>query len=104
MLIRIYLGHALLVQNATTTMRPRTRGKQEFQREEDEGRSAVADLQEETPFAQFAKENWLKPFKKGFKVKVKSDLLKTEVWDVLQKEDFTFKSLLVLENLQILDK
>lgn len=85
-------------------MGPRTRGKQEPQREVDDGRPTVADLQGETPFAQFAKEHWLKTSKKGTKVKVKADLLKREVWDVLQKENFAFKSLLVLENLQILEK
>jgi len=30
--------------------------------------------------------------------------LKTEIWDVLEKEDFAFKSLLVLENLQVLER
>jgi intron-binding protein aquarius len=30
--------------------------------------------------------------------------LKTEIWDVLEKEGFLFKSLLVLENLQILER
>lgn len=85
-------------------MGPRTRGKQEPLREIDEGRPTVADLQGETPFAQLAKEHWLKPLKKGSKVKVKPDVLKTEVWDVLEQENFAFKSLLVLENLQILDK
>jgi intron-binding protein aquarius len=85
-------------------MGPRTRGKQEPQREAGDGRPTNANLQEEAPFAQFAKENWLKPTKKGSKVKVKQDLLKSEVWDVLQKENFAFQSLLVLENLQILEK
>lgn len=85
-------------------MGPRTRGKQESQREVDEGRPTVADLQGESPFAQLAKEHWLKPSKKGSKVKVKPDLIKAQVWDVLQRDNFAFKSLLVLENLQILEK
>jgi intron-binding protein aquarius len=85
-------------------MGPRTKGKQEPRREVDEGRPTVADLQGESPFAQLAKENWLKPSKKGAKVKVKADILKTEIWDVLQQENFAFKSLLVLENLQILER
>ena len=85
-------------------MGPRTRGKQESQREADGGQSSAAHFQEGTPFAQFAKENWLKLSKKGSKIKVKSDLLKTEVWDVLEKENFAFKPLLELENLQILEK
>lgn len=85
-------------------MGPRTKGKQEPKREVDEGRPTVADLQGETAFAQLAKAHWLKLPKKGSKVKVKPDLIKTEIWDVLQQENFAFKSLLALENLQILEK
>ncbi len=29
--------------------------------------------------------------------------MKTEIWDVLEQDDFAFKSLLVLENLQVLE-
>jgi intron-binding protein aquarius len=85
-------------------MAPRTRGNQEPQREIDDERPTVADLQGETPFAQLAKEHWLKASKKGAKVKVKPDVLKSEIWDVLEQENFAFKSLLILENLRILEK
>jgi intron-binding protein aquarius len=85
-------------------MAPRTRLKEEPRREADDGRPTVADLQGENEFAQLAKKHWLKTSKKNAKVKVKPDVLKTEIWDVLEKEDFAFKSLLVLENLQILEK
>ena len=90
--------------NRTVTMAPRTRLKEEPHREVDDGRPTVADLQGENEFVQLAKKHWLKPSKKNAKVKVKSDVLKTEIWDVLEKEDFAFKSLLVLENLQILER
>lgn len=61
----------------------------------------------EHPFAQLAKKYWLKPVKRGSKakvVKIKPDVLKTEIWDVLEKDRFAFKNVLVLENLQILEK
>jgi intron-binding protein aquarius len=85
-------------------MAPRTRGKDEPQREVDDGRPTVADLQGENPFAQLARKHWLKTSKKSAKVKVKEDVLKSEIWDVLVQENFAFKSLLVLENLQILER
>jgi intron-binding protein aquarius len=85
-------------------MAPRTRVKDEVRREVDDGRPTVADLEGENAFAQLATKHWLKTSKKVTKVKVKPDVLKTEIWDVLEKEDFSFKSLLVLENLQILER
>jgi intron-binding protein aquarius len=85
-------------------MPPRTRVKEEPQREVNDGRPTVADLQGENPFAQLAKKHWLKTTKKPAKVKVKPDVLKSEIWDVLEQENFAFKSLLVLENLQILER
>ena len=85
-------------------MAPRTRTKEEPRREVDNGRPTVADLQGENAFAQLAKKHWLKTSKKPAKVKVKSDVLKSEIWDVLEQEDFAFRSLLTLENLQILER
>jgi hypothetical protein len=55
-------------------------------------------------FAQLAKQHWLKPSKKVTKVKVKPDILKSEIWDVLERDDFKFSDLLSLENLQILER
>jgi intron-binding protein aquarius len=83
-------------------MAPRTRNKEEARREAVEERPTVADLDGESSFATLARKLWLN--KKAAKVKVKADVLKSEIWDVLEKEDFSFKSLLVLENLQILEK
>ena len=84
-----------------TTMPPRKKAKEEPRREE--ARPSVAELDGvENPFAQLAQKHWTS--KKSAKVKVKPDVLKNEIWDVLEKEGFMFKSLLVLENLQILEK
>lgn len=85
-------------------MAPRTRTQEEPRRDVEDGRPTVADLQGDSPFAQLAKKHWLKNSKKSTKVKVKQDVLKNEIWDVLEQEDFSFKSLLVLENLQILER
>jgi intron-binding protein aquarius len=85
-------------------MAPRTRGNVGVAKEVDDGRPTVADLQGGSPFAQLAKKHWLKSGKKAAKVKVKPDVLKNEIWDVLEKEDFAYRSLLVLENLQILER
>lgn len=59
---------------------------------------------EETEFAQLARQHWLKTTKKTTKVKVKNDVLKRDIWDGLEKEDFPLKSLLALEGLQILER
>ncbi|OBT51151.1 hypothetical protein VE04_09033 [Pseudogymnoascus sp. 24MN13] len=84
-------------------MAPRTRGPVEPRKEVDDGRPTIADLQGESPFAQLAKKHWLKPGKKAAKVKIKPQVLKKEIWDVLEQEGFSYKTLLVLENLQILE-
>jgi len=63
-----------------------------------------ASPESENAFEELAKKHWLKTTKKQTKVKVKPEVLKTEIWDVLEKEDFEFRSLLALENLQILEK
>jgi intron-binding protein aquarius len=83
-------------------MAPRTRNKEESRREVIDERPTVADLEGESSFATLARKLWLN--KKTAKVKVRHDMLKTEIWDVLEKEDFPFRSLLVLENLQILER
>lgn len=84
-------------------MPPRTRGNVEASRTIDDGRPTVADLKGDSPFAQLANKHWLKS-KKSTKVTVKPEVLKKEIWDVLEKEKFAYRSLLVLENLQILER
>lgn len=94
------MARASTCRNKTIqTMPPKRRVKEEARREVDDG-----ELEGEDVFAQLAKKHWLKTTKKATKVKVKSDVLKNEIWDVLEKEDFPFKSLLALENLQILER
>ncbi|RYO88498.1 hypothetical protein DL762_003704 [Monosporascus cannonballus] len=68
-------------------------------------RPTIADLEGESEFAQLAKQHWLGPTssKRTTKVKVKNDVLKNQIWDVLEKDGFPYKSLLVLEGLQTLE-
>jgi intron-binding protein aquarius len=82
----------------------RTRGNVEVRQDVDNGRPTVADLQGDGRFALLAKQHWLKSTKKVGKVKVKPDVVKKEIWDALEREDFSYRSLLILENLQILER
>ncbi|KAK5629587.1 hypothetical protein RRF57_005302 [Xylaria bambusicola] len=66
-------------------------------------RPTVADLEGESEFAQLAKQHWLKTSKSAAKVKVKNDVLKKDIWDVLEKDAFAYRSLLILEGLQTLE-
>lgn len=73
------------------------------------GRLTVDDLEGESEFATLARQHWLKTPKQAdakakVKVKVKNDVLKREIWDALEKENFPLKSLLVLEGLQTLER
>ena len=80
------------------------RGDVEGRQGVDSARPTVADLQGDHPFAQLAKQLWLKSSKSASKVKVKPEVVKKEIWDVLEEEDFPYRSLLVLENLQVLER
>lgn len=84
-------------------MAPRTRGKDDVKKESLNASQIPAASEEDSAFAQLARKHWLKSTK-STKIKVKPDILKKEVWDVLEKEDFPYRSLLELENLQILDR
>ncbi|KAH8674020.1 DEAD helicases superfamily protein-like protein [Xylariales sp. PMI_506] len=66
-------------------------------------RPTAAEIEGESEFAQLAKQHWLKKSKRSSTVKVKNDVLKREIWDALEKDGFQYKSLLVLEGLQILE-
>ncbi|RYC59782.1 hypothetical protein CHU98_g6443 [Xylaria longipes] len=72
-------------------------------RDKPPARPTVADLEGESEFARLAKQHWLKTTKGAAKVKVKNDVLKKGIWDVLEKDAFSYKSLLVLEGLQTLE-
>ena len=60
------------------------------------------DIFDESRWQELAEKNWAKPTSKARKVK--SDIVKNEIWDVLEKQEFDFRSLLILENLQLLEK
>lgn len=60
--------------------------------------------EEEHQFVQLARKHWLKSGKKPAKPKVKNDVLKQSIWDVLEREGFQYKSLLLLESLQTLER
>ena len=62
------------------------------------------DAPDESPFAKVARKNWLKPSKRTTAVKVKKEVVKGELWDTLEKENFQYKSLSALENLQTLER
>lgn len=70
------------------------------------GRPTTQDLEGDSEFANLARQHWLKTTKRAdeVKVKVKNDVLKSEIWDALEKDGFPLKSLLVLEGLQTLER
>lgn len=64
-------------------------------------RPTVADLHGENHFAQVARNHWLGTSKPP---KVRPEVVKKELWDELEQADFAYPSLLVLENLQLLER
>lgn len=64
-------------------------------------RPTVADLHGDNQYAQLAQRHWLGKSKPG---KVQQKVVKEELWDSLEKEGFDYGSLLILENLQILER
>ncbi|KAH0542174.1 hypothetical protein FGG08_003395 [Glutinoglossum americanum] len=66
-----------------------------------DSRPTVAELQGDNHYAQLAKKNWLKASGPS---RFNPELLKSGVWDLLEKENFQFRSLLILENLRFLEK
>ncbi|KAF2738138.1 hypothetical protein EJ04DRAFT_486889 [Polyplosphaeria fusca] len=64
-------------------------------------RPTVAELHGDNPFAQVAQKHWLHSKKSP---KVRPEVIKQELWDELEKADFAYPQLLVLENLQLLEK
>lgn len=71
----------------------------------EDGRPTPAEVEEEEhEFVQLARKHWLKPGKRPARPKVKNDVLKHGIWDVLEKDGFQYRSLLLLESLQALEK
>ncbi|KAI1771286.1 P-loop containing nucleoside triphosphate hydrolase protein [Hypoxylon cercidicola] len=68
-----------------------------------EPRPTIADLEGESEFAELARKHWLKTTRRATKTKVKNEVLKSGIWDVLEKNGFPYKSLLVLEGLQTVE-
>ena len=66
-----------------------------------QARPTVADLHGENPFAQLARKHWLATNKTP---KTRPEVIKNELWDELVKVDFAYSSLLILENLQLLER
>jgi intron-binding protein aquarius len=64
-------------------------------------RPTIDDLQGDNHYADVANKYWLKTSKIG---NVKANVLKEDIWDRLEKDDFAYGSLLILENLQILER
>lgn len=61
----------------------------------------VGDFESDNHWVQLAKKHWPRATKSK---KIKSEVIKKEIWDVLEQEAFHFRSLLMLENLQLLEK
>ena len=66
-----------------------------------DSRPELEDLLGENEWTQLACKHWNKHMKTR---KVKPDVIKKEMWDVLENEGFQFRSLLILESLQLLEK
>lgn len=60
----------------------------------------VTDL-EQSHWTDLARKHWPKAVKAK---KVQPAVIKTELWDVLEKEDYHVRSLLTLESLRLLEK
>lgn len=65
-----------------------------------ESRPTVVDFREDSPWVKLAKAHWL-----NVKVrKAKPDVIKKQLWDPLESEGFSIRLLLILENLNVLEK
>lgn len=65
-------------------------------------RPTVADLQGDSHFAQVARKHWLAAPEPPSTAR--PDVIKQALWDELEKADFAYSQLLVLENLQALER
>lgn len=61
---------------------------------------AATDL-EESHWTELARKHWPTAVKAK---KIQSAVIKTELWDALEKEDYPIRSLLILESLRLLEK
>ncbi|KAJ5580048.1 uncharacterized protein N7459_006033 [Penicillium hispanicum] len=65
-----------------------------------ESRPTVVDFREDSPWVKLAKAHWLNTTVR----KAKPDVIKQQLWDPLEAEGFSSRSLLILENLNVLEK
>jgi len=63
----------------------------------------AADGQQDNPWTPVARKHWLKSGGRATRVKVKADVVKTELYDVLEASGFRYGSVLALENVQALE-
>ncbi|KAL9604198.1 MAG: hypothetical protein Q9179_001945, partial [Wetmoreana sp. 5 TL-2023] len=66
----------------------------------EDGRPVADELDGGNPWTKLARQHW--PGGRKSK-KVKPEVIKNEIWDVLENEGFQFRSLLILETLQLLE-
>ncbi|RDW67132.1 RNA helicase aquarius [Aspergillus mulundensis] len=66
-----------------------------------DSRPTVEDFRDDSPWVQLAKTHWLDAANVR---KIKHDVIKKDIWDPLESEGFSFRSLLTLESLNILEK
>lgn len=64
-------------------------------------RPTVDDLTGDNQFAQLARKHWLGKTKQP---KVQANVVKEDIWDAVEKEGFAYGPLLLLEQLQLLEK
>lgn len=64
-------------------------------------RPTIDDLTGDNQFAQLARKHWLGKTKQP---KVQQNVVKEDIWDAVEKEAFAYGSLLLLEQLQLLEK
>jgi intron-binding protein aquarius len=64
-------------------------------------RPSAQDLQEGNRWVDTAQKLWLGA---GDVKKIRQDVIKRELWDSLEEENFAPRSLLILENLHVLEK
>lgn len=65
-----------------------------------ESRPTVVDFRDDSPWVKLAKAHWLNTTVR----KAKPDVIKQQLWDPLEAEGFSNHSLLILENLNVLEK
>ena len=67
----------------------------------DDGRPDINDFEGENEWTQLARKYWNSSITPR---KVNNEVIRNEIWDVLENQSFPFRSLLILENLQLLER